>query len=136
MTGPLVYVDRSRVREGSLDSLRPAMASLVDFVAEHEPDILTYHVYFSGDDELMTVIHMHRDQASLEFHLEMAGPKFPPIGKFIDLESIDVYGQITAELADRLREKASTLGDGRVTIHAVHTGTGSIPDGGPGNARS
>lgn len=129
MRDRIVYVDRSAVREGTLDELKSAMAELVEFVEANEPAILAYDVYFSGDGERMTVIHEHADQASLEYHLEVAGPKFPPIGEFLDLESIDVYGRPSEDLVRRLRDKASSLGSGRVSVHEPHRGVDRITDG-------
>jgi hypothetical protein len=41
----------------------------------------------------MTVLHINPDSASLEFHMKVAGPKFPPIAEFIRMLAIDVYGQ-------------------------------------------
>lgn len=122
MADPIVYVDQSVVRDGKLDDLKPAMAELVAFVEANEPEILAYNVYFDVDRDRMTVMHMHADQASLEFHMEVAGSKFPPIGEFIELESIDVYGQPSEDLVRQLREKASELGNGRVSVHALHEG--------------
>lgn len=55
--------------------------------------------------------------------MEVAGPKSPPIGEFIDLESIDVCGRISVDLIQQLRDKAATLGSGDVTIHESHRGT-------------
>ncbi|MFC7240645.1 hypothetical protein ACFQS4_21025 [Saliphagus sp. GCM10025317] len=124
----IVYVDRSAVREGAMDDLEPAMAELADFVETNVPDILAYNVYFSGDEEQMTVIHVHDDQSSLERHMEVAGPKFPPIGEFVDMESIDVYGHLDDELVRQLRAKASELGNGRVAVHDVHCGVDRITD--------
>lgn len=122
MTDSIVYIDQSVVCDGKLEALKPAMAELVNFVEANEPEILAYNVYFSSDENRMTVMHMHADQSSLEFHMEVAGPKFPPIGEFIDLESIDVYGRPTEELVDRLEEKATILGDARVSIHDRYDG--------------
>jgi hypothetical protein len=39
----------------------------------------------------MSVLHINPDSASLELHMKVAGPKFPPIGDFIRLLSIYVY---------------------------------------------
>lgn len=122
MTDLILYVDRSSVHDRKLDELKPAMAELADFVEANGPDILSYDVYFSSDGEQMTVVHMHEDPATLEYHMDVAGPKFPPIGEFIELESIDVYGDPGEEIAQRLREKATTLGTGRVSIHDFHEG--------------
>ncbi|MFD1562179.1 hypothetical protein ACFR99_01155 [Haloarchaeobius amylolyticus] len=128
MTVSIVYIDRSVVRDGKFGELKPAMAELVDFVEANEPEILAYDVYFSADGDRMTVMHMHADQDSLEFHMEVAGPKFPPIGEFIDLESIDVYGHLREDLIERLRDKATELGTGRVSVHDHHRGVDRVPD--------
>lgn len=119
---PIVYVDQSTVRGGKLDDLKAAMEELSGFVEAHEPEILAYNVYFSADGDRMTVMHMHADSASLEFHMEIAGPKFPPIGEFIRLEAIDVYGQPGEDIVERLREKAAVLGTGTVSVHDLHQG--------------
>ena len=54
--------------------------------------------------------------------MEVAGPKFPQIGEFIELEAIDVYERPSEELVHQFEEKASTLGHGRVAIHDHHDG--------------
>ncbi|MFC4436460.1 MULTISPECIES: putative quinol monooxygenase [Natrialbaceae] len=128
MSDSIVYIDRSVVRDGKLEELKPAMAELVDFVETNEPEILAYDVYFSADGDRMTVMHKHADQDSLKFHMEVAGPKFPPIGEFIELESIDVYGHIGEDLTQELRNKASELGSGRVLVHELHRGVDRVPD--------
>lgn len=129
MTNPIVYIDRSVVRNGKLDELKPAMTELVGFVEANEPEILAYNVYFNANEDLMTVMQMHADQASLEHHMEVAGPKFPPIGEFIELEFIEVYGQLSEDLIEQLRDKASELGSGRVSVHDLHQGVNRITDG-------
>lgn len=126
MSDLIVYVDRSRVHEGKLDELETAMTELVNFVDANEPHILSYDVYFSPDGDRMTVVHMHDDPASLEYHMDVAGPEFPPIGEFITLEAIDVYGHPGEDILERLREKASTLGSGRVSVHECHEGFARI----------
>ncbi|MDL5362919.1 putative quinol monooxygenase [Halalkalicoccus sp. NIPERK01] len=129
MSDLLVYVDRSTVREGKLDELEAGMSDLVEFVEANEPEILAYDVYFSEDGGRMTVVHMHSDPATLAHHMEVAGPEFPTVGPFIDLESIDVYGTPSEDVVERLREKASTLGRGRVTVHDLHDGFDRISGG-------
>ncbi|KYH24076.1 hypothetical protein HAPAU_41550 [Halalkalicoccus paucihalophilus] len=122
MSEVIVYVDQSAVRDGKLDELKAAMTDLVEFIDANEPDILSYDVYFNDDDTRMTVVHAHADSASLAYHMEVAGPKFPPIGEFIELEAIDVYGRPSEELVHQFKEKASTLGHGRVSIHDHYDG--------------
>lgn len=118
----IVYVDTSNVRPGRLDDLKTAMTRLAQFVGDNEPQLLAYHVYFSEDGTRMTVLHVNPDSASLAFHMDVAGPKFPPIGEFIDMQSIDVYGEVDETLVARLRQKAELLGIGAVRVHDLHAG--------------
>lgn len=123
----IVYIDRSSVHEGCLDELKDAMEDLVDFVQANEPGILSYSVYFDPNEDQMTVVHTHAHQDSLEAHFEIAGSKFAPIGAFIELESIEVYGHLGQALLERLRSKASTLGEATVRVHPLHHGFDRAP---------
>jgi len=119
---PIVYVDTSEVREGRLDELKTAMDDLTEFVEANEPRLLAYNVYFSDDGSRMTVLHINPDSASLEFHMKVAGPKFPPIGEYITMLAIDVYGRPDDALVERLRQKSELLGSGSVRVHELHSG--------------
>lgn len=122
MGHPIVYVDTSNVRPGRLDELRVAMQDLTRFVEANEPQLLAYIVYFSHDGGRMTVLHVNPDSASLRTHMEIAGPRFAPIGEFIDMLCIDVYGRPDDGLVELLRRKAELLGSGTVRIHDEHAG--------------
>jgi len=119
---PIVYVDTSEVRDGRLNELKAAMDDLTQFVEANEPRLLAYNVYFSDDGTRMTVLHINPDSASLEFHMVVAGPKFPPIGEYINMVAIDVYGRPDDALVERLRQKAELLGSGSVRVHELHSG--------------
>jgi len=119
---PIVYVDTSDVRDGRLEELKAAMDDLTEFVEANEPRLLAYNVYFSDDGARMTVLHINPDSASLEFHMKVAGPKFPPIAEFINMVAIDVYGRPDDALVERLRQKAELLGTGTVRVHELHSG--------------
>jgi hypothetical protein len=127
MSQPIVYVDTSEVRPGGLQELKAAMNDLARFVQANEPQLWAYHVYFNDDGTRMSVLHINPDSASLERHMEVAGPKFPPIGEFITLLSIDVYGRPDHGLVEGLRQKAKMLGSGTVRVHDFHAGFARLP---------
>jgi hypothetical protein len=120
--GTIVYVDVSRVRPGNIDDLKAGMEALASFVEEHEPDIPCYDVFFNADGTEMTVTHVHADPATLDFHMEIAGPEFAKVRDFIDLVSIDVYGEPSEQAIAGMRRKAEMLGQGVVRIHSHHAG--------------
>ena len=124
MGAPLIYIDTSRVHEGALPRLREAIAELAAFVEQNEPRIVAYSVYFSEAGDQMTVTHIHDDAASLDYHMEVAGPQFAPFAELLTLQSIHVYGEPTEWTLEQLRRKVEMLGTGEVVVHPAHAGFG------------
>jgi hypothetical protein len=124
MSGAIVYIDVSDVREGALDELKAGMKELVDFVEANEPRLIAYNVYFSDDGATMTVVNVHPDSASLEYHLEVAGPVFRRFVELVTLSSIHIYGEPGENVLAQAHEKARLLGRGRgeVVVDALHAG--------------
>ncbi|GAA4918531.1 hypothetical protein ACFPM3_33560 [Streptomyces coeruleoprunus] len=122
MPEPIFYVDRSDIREGRLEEVRAAMRDLASFVEEREPRLLSYNFHTDPDGTGMTVVALHPDPASLEFHLDLGGPKFRAFGPLITLRAIDVYGDPGEAAVRRLHDKAALLGGGTVTVHTRQAG--------------
>jgi len=122
MSEAIVYVDTSEVREGALEDLKTAIKELVDFVDANEPQLIAYNIFLSDDGTRMTVVHMHPDSASLEYHMEVAGPVFRRFVELITLSSIDIYGRPSEKVLRQLHEKARLLGRGTVEVHGLHAG--------------
>lgn len=70
----------------------------------------------------LTVVAVHPDSESVEFHMEIGGPEFRKLAGFIDLRLIE-YGEPSSTVLNQLKEKAEMLGeDGRVVVHALRAG--------------
>lgn len=135
MSGPIVYVDRSTIRDGKLDTLRSAMDELAEFVESEEPQLISYGFYIDGDASRMTVVAIHPDSASLEYHMDIGGSRFRGFSELIHLLGIDVYGQPSDTVLEQLEQKAEMLGaPGGVGIHRLHAGFMRITA--PGAARA
>jgi hypothetical protein len=122
MSNPLVYVDTSVVRGGALEKVKEAIKELVEFIDANEPQLIAYNVYLSDDGREMTVVHIHADTASLEYHMEVAGPAFRPFVDLVRLSSIRVYGEPSEKALGSLHEKARLLGADSVIVHDLHAG--------------
>jgi hypothetical protein len=122
MAEPLIYVDVAEVREGVLVDLRQAIAELAEFVEENEPQLLSYNAYFSDDGTRMSVVHVHADPASLDRHLEIAGPRFARFAELVTLRSIHIYGRPSENALRQLRGKLQQLGSGDVVVYPPHAG--------------
>lgn len=128
MAGPIVYVDHSDVKPGKLADLQAAVAQLVAFVEAREPQLIAYGFYIDDVGSTMTVVAVHPDSASLEFHLSIGGPEFRKVGAFIRLRTIEVFGQPSDTAVDQLREKARMLGDATVVVRSADAGFARIPN--------
>jgi hypothetical protein len=128
MSGPILYVDTSKVRDGRSADVRHAMHELAEFVRAHEPQLIAYEFYLSHNGTRMTLMAIHPDAASMDFHLHVAGPAFRKFVGLIDLERIDVYGRVSETALKQLQQKADMLGRATLTIHDLHAGFTRLTD--------
>lgn len=122
MSNPIVYVDKSEIREGQLKRLKAAMKKLTAFVEANMPQLLSYGFYLNDDESEMTVVAVHPDSASLAFHLETGAAEFRKFASLLDLLSIVVYGPISEAVREKLEQKAEMLGRGSVTVNEFYAG--------------
>ena len=122
MSHPLVYVDTSEVRDGALEELKGAIQELAEFIEANEPQLVAYNVYISDDGSQMTVIHVHADSASLDYHMEVAGPRFGRFAELVTLSSIHIYGEPSETALKQLHDKARLLGSGSVIVQDLLAG--------------
>jgi len=119
----IVYVDRSDLREGSLDDVKARIRALVEFVDAHQPQMSMYAVHLDEQAREMTVVSVHPNSASLERHIEMGASEFRKLSPYLTLREIEVFGPLSSKAADLVRQKAAALGDdGRVVFHARFAG--------------
>ncbi len=123
MPDPIIYVDRSLVVEGKLEQLKRGIRALVEFVERREPRLISYGFFLDEERMRMTVIAIHPDSASLEFHLEIAGPEFRKLKELVELTEIEVYGSLSETALVQLQGKARMLGrGGKVAVLEAEAG--------------
>ena len=122
MPHPIVYIDTSTIREGKLEELKLAMKGLAAFVEANVPQLLSYAFFLDDVRTQMTVVAVHPDSASLEFHMDLGAAEFRKFASLIDLSSIEVYGRVSEAVLERLHQKARMLGRGTVAVHEFYAG--------------
>ena len=128
MSGPIVYIDRSRIRTGKVVQVRDKAERLVDFIDGHEPQLLFYGFFIDESTSQMTVIAVHPDAASVELHMDVGREAFREFGDLIDMEGIEVYGQPSDRMLEQLESKARDLGEsGSVTVGSLAAGFSRLP---------
>lgn len=123
MTAPsIVVIDRSEILDGKLAEVETGFRELARFVDAQEPRVMAYFVSFSDDRRIVTVLQVHPDSESMEFHMQVAGSRFAPFAGMLRMRSIDVYGAPGETLLGMLRRKAEMLGAGPPVVHRIEAG--------------
>jgi len=115
-SGPIVYIDHSRIREDSIDELKAGVQRLVDLIDAREPQLIAYGFYIDEDAARITVVAVHPDSASLERHLDIGSAEFRKLAHLVTLTAIECYGRPSERALEQLRRKAATLGDGGAIV--------------------
>ena len=76
----------------------------------------------------MTVVTLHPDSASLEYHMEVAGPRFRRFVELLTLSSIQIYGDPSEKVLTQAHEKARLLGCGIVAVEPLHAGFARVAE--------
>jgi hypothetical protein len=126
MSEPIISLDTSLIRVGRLDELKRAVGELVEFVRSNEPRPIVYEVYLDNTESRMTVVQVHPDSASMEYHMTVAGPAFAGFAELLNLSTLDVYGKPSEELLELLRRKVQMLGEATVNVHDLQAGFARI----------
>lgn len=103
MTGPFVYIGTTTIKPGQLDVARKRLAELVDFVETNEPRMIAFHCYLDEEGGKLTVVQVHPDSASMEFHMQVNAKHFATAFDYLDVTvSEQYYGTISPALSAEL----------------------------------
>ena len=129
MSDIIVYVDRSDVARDNFETLKAGLRELASLAERLEPRLLSYGFYIDESEGALTVVAVHPDSASLEFHMETLADEFRKLGPLLKLKSIEVYGEVSAKAMDLLQKKAADLGEGGVIVSHRYAGFSRVPAG-------
>lgn len=119
---PIIFVDSSDIREGKLEELKVGLKELVDFVETNESRPIAYDVFLDEESERMTVVQVHPDSESMEYHMKTAASAFPKFVELLKLSTMDIYGRPSEALLELIRQKVELLGDATIRVHDLHAG--------------
>ena len=121
MAGVFVYVGTARIKPGKLEEARKNLAELVDFVETNEPRMIAFHLFLDEEGSTLTIVHVHPDSASMEFHLQVAAKHFATAFDFLESTVGEQYfGAMSDGLAAELAKWDDPAVD--VTRMPVHEG--------------
>lgn len=122
MSEPLIFVDVSEILPGKLEDAKAAFKELAAFVETNEPRTISYNVFFNAPGTVVTVVQVHPNSASMEFHVKVGADLFRKFGGLLTMKRMEVYGEASAELLEAMQAKANMLGARGVEVHDFHAG--------------
>jgi quinol monooxygenase YgiN len=103
MSGPFIVVFSYSIKPGKLEEARKRIAELVDFVETNEPRMIAFHCFLDEEGTTMTVVQVHPDAASMEFHLQVNAKHFATAFDYLDEQLSEQYfGPMSESLAAEL----------------------------------
>ena len=75
MSGPFIFIATNRLRDGRFDAEQQRVAALSGFIEAHEPRLIAFNEYVNEERSEVTVVQVHPDAASFEFHLGVVGDR-------------------------------------------------------------
>ncbi|MCA1833669.1 MAG: hypothetical protein ABR548_08280 [Actinomycetota bacterium] len=104
MSKPFVYVGTWTVKEGQEEAARKWLTEHTDFVETNEPRLISFQVFFDVDYHTCTVVQVHPDSTSMEFHMQLISDHVSnAFAEFIDrILTEQYYGPMSDALAETL----------------------------------
>jgi hypothetical protein len=122
MAGPFIFIATNRLKPGAYEAERRRVQRLTDYIQAGEPRLLAFNEYINADRTEVTVVQIHPDPASMEFHMGLVRERAADAyAQTLDATTqIQVFGTPSAAVVDMLRVQA---GAGvPLTVHAEHLG--------------
>ena len=103
MSQPFVYVGTWTIKPGKLEEARKWLAEHADFIETNEPRMIAFHVYFDDEGGKASVVQVHPDSASMEFHMKVISEHLSGAFDYIDtILSEQYYGPMSESLSETL----------------------------------
>jgi quinol monooxygenase YgiN len=121
MAGPIIYIFTMKIKPGKAEEARKHIAEQIDFVETNEPRMIAFHCFFDDEGSKLTIVQVHPDSASMEFHMEVSVKHFTTAFDYLDSQvSEQYYGPISETLASELAKWEKT--NVAVTHMPLHEG--------------
>jgi quinol monooxygenase YgiN len=103
MSGPVINVFSYSIKPEKQEEARKRISELVDFVETNEPRMIAFHVYLDEDGNTLSIVQVHPDSASMEFHMQVNAKHFATAFDWLDRSiSQQLFGPISDALAAEL----------------------------------
>ena len=122
MSSPFIFIATNRLKPGAYEAERQRVPGLVGFIRAGEPRLLAFNEYINRERTEVTVVQIHPDAASMEFHMGVVRERaVQAYSETLDATTqIQVFGNPSEAVVETLRAQA---GAGvPLSVHPEHLG--------------
>ena len=122
MSGPFIFIATNRLKPGAYEAERRRVPGLAEFIRAGEPRLLAFNEYINRERTEVTVVQIHPDAASMEFHTGVVRERAAKAyAETLDATTqIQVFGTPSGAVLETLRAQA---GAGvPIGVHPEHLG--------------
>jgi len=122
MSRPFIFIATNRLKPGAYEAERQRVPGLVEFIGAVEPRLLAFNEYINAERTEVTVVQVHPDATSMEFHMGVVGERAAQAyAETLDATTqIQVFGTPSDAVVETLRAQA---GAGvPLSVHPEHLG--------------
>jgi quinol monooxygenase YgiN len=107
---PFIAIATLGIKEGKLEDFTRSYKDVVETVKEHEPRMVAFHGFVNEDGTEMTIIQVHPDTASMDFHMQVLGDKLGEhvaralAPELIEPKHVEYYGTPSESALDMDRQ--------------------------------
>jgi hypothetical protein len=105
---PVIFISTHTIKEGKLDDFDELNRSFVEFVEAYEPRVIGLHVYMNEAGTEASLVQIHPDADSMEYHLQVAGAEIRKAFEVVDNKRVQIYGGPGARTRELLQQIAAT----------------------------
>ncbi|NJP46181.1 antibiotic biosynthesis monooxygenase [Actinacidiphila epipremni] len=119
MNSPFIYLTAHRVDPTRRDELDALLAKYTETISANE-GLLAHYAYYDEEGTELTLVQVHRDAASGEQHMQVAGPLIAQGVALAETLRVEVYGEPGPAMSKALEANAERGARAvRATVPAV-----------------
>jgi hypothetical protein len=110
MPGPFIFIATNRLRDGRFDLEQRRVPELSGFIEANEPRLIAFHEYVNEDRSEVTVVQVHPDAASMEFHMGIVADRArQAYAQTLEATTgIQIFGTPSERIVRMLRQQAGS----------------------------
>jgi predicted metallo-beta-lactamase superfamily hydrolase len=107
MSGPFVYVGTFTIKNDRLEQGKKYLTEHCAVVEANEPRLIAFHAFFDEEGRTASVVQVHPDSASMEFHMQVMSEHLADAFDYIEaVVSEQYFGAASDALSEILAKYA------------------------------